>query len=99
VQQKQTSQLLAASVLIFLLSLFLPPFSVHTYCENRSWAGVFGVIAAALFVMFLRNRPRSAGRKVAFAAGLTLCVLAVGIDVAFISYATHLCGHMFDQLH
>ncbi len=98
-KRERTSQLLAGAVLIFLLSLFLPPFSVHTYCENRSWAGIYTIIASVLFVMLLRNRAASAGRKIAFAVGLTLCALAAVIDIAFIAYATHTCRHMFDQLH
>ena len=99
VKSDRTFRLIAASVVIFLLSFFLQLSSVHTYCEDRTWAGVFGVIAAVVFVILLRNRAGSTLRKVMSGIGLTLCLLAVGIDVAFIVYFTHLCRHMFDQLH
>ncbi len=90
--------LLSASLLIFVLSLFLPLVSVHTYCENRTVAAAFGVVSIAVFLFFLRNRAASTARKVASGVGQTLCVLAVAVNVAFILYATHLCRHMFDQL-
>ena len=94
----RTFQLLLAAVLIFLLSLLLPPFSVHTYCENRRVAGVFGISAAIVFFICLRN-PGLKIRKISSGIVLALCLLAIWIDVAFIIYATHLCRHMFDQLH
>src|SRR6266700_428354 len=90
--------LLSASILIFVLSLCLPPVSVHTYCENRSVAAVFGVVSMTMFLFLVRNRAASTGRKVASGVGQTLAVLAVAVNVVFIIYATHLCRHMFDQL-
>lgn len=99
VKRDRTLRFLALSVLIFLFSLLLPPFSVHTYCEHRTWAGIFGIIAVVIFGMHLRNRAASIGRKIMSAVALTLCLLAVAIDVAFIVYATRVCRHMFDQLH
>ena len=83
---------------MFVLSLFLPLVSVHTYCENRRVAAVFGVVSVTVFVLFFRNQAASTPQKVASAVGKTLCVLAVAVNVAFILYATHLCRHMFDQL-
>ena len=89
---------LSASLLMFVLSLFLPLVSVHTYCENRSVAGVFGVVSTTVFAFFFRNQAASTARKIASGVGKALCVLAVAVNVAFILYATHLCRHMFDQL-
>jgi hypothetical protein len=40
VKSDRTLLLLSASLLIFVLSLFLPLVSVHTYCENRRVAAV-----------------------------------------------------------
>jgi len=99
VKSDRTFRLIAASVVIFLLSFFLQLSSVHTYCEDRTWAGVFGVIATVVFVLFLRNHATSMVRKIVSGVGLALCLLAVGIDVAFIVHFTHVCRHMFDQLH
>lgn len=90
--------LVSASLLIFLLSLFLPLASVHTYCENRTIAAIFGFISIAVFLMFLRNRASTLKKTVAIIGG-ALCFFALAVNVAFILYATHLCRHMFDQLH
>ena len=91
--------LVSASLLIFLLSLFLPLVSVHTYCENRTIAVAFGVISIAVFPMFLRNGAASTFKKALSVIAAVVCFLALAINVAFILYATHLCRHMFDQLH
>ena len=90
--------LFSASLLMFVLSLYLPLISVHTYCENRSVAAVFGVSSIALFVFLFRGQAASTARKVASGVGMTLCILALAVNVAFILYATHLCRHMFDKL-
>ena len=95
----RTLLFLAASLLIFVLSLFLPLISVHTYCENRTGAAVFGVIAIMIFLFLLRNRAESTARKIASGVGQALSILATAVNVAFILYATHDCRHMFDQLH
>jgi hypothetical protein len=98
VKSDQTSLLFSASLLMFVLSFFLPLVSVHTYCENRSIAAVFGVLSITVFVLLIRGQAASTARKVASGVGMTLCVLAVAVNVAFIVYATHLCRHMFDKL-
>ena len=90
--------LFSASLLIFVFSLFLPLLSVHTYCENRSVAAVFGFGSIAVLVFLLRGQAASIVRAVASGVGVALCVLAVVLNVAFILYATHLCRHMFDKL-
>ena len=94
----RTFLLFSASLVMFVLSLLLPLVSVHTYCENRSGAAVFGVASITVFLFFFRSQATSTARKVASGVGKTLCVLAVAVNVAFIFYATHLCRHMFDQL-
>jgi len=99
VNKDRTLLFLAASLLIFVLSLFLPLISVHTYCENRTGAAVFGVIAITIFLFLLRNRAESTARKIASGVGQALSILATAVNVAFILYATHDCRHMFDQLH
>jgi hypothetical protein len=99
VKPDRTPLLVSASLVIFLLSFFLPLVSVHTYCENRTIATVFGFISIAVFLMSLRNRAASALKKTLVMIGAALCFLALAVNVAFILYATHLCRHMFDQLH
>ena len=95
----RTLLLVSASFLIFLLSFFLPLASLHTYCENRTIAAVFGLISIAVFLVLLRNRAASTFKKTVTIIGAALCFLALAVNVAFILYATHLCRHMFDQLH
>ncbi|SRR6266481_1665423 len=94
----QTLLLLSASILIFVLSLLLPLVSIHTYCENRSVAAVFGVISATVSMLLFRNRAVSTTRKIMSGLGHTVCIVAFAVNVTFIFYATHLCRHMFDQL-
>jgi len=98
VKPDRTLLLVSASLLIFVLSFFLPLASVHTYCENRTVAAFFGLISITLFLMFLRNRAASTAKKTVAMIGGALCFLALAANVAFILYATHLCRHMFDQL-
>jgi hypothetical protein len=98
VKPDRTLLLASASLLIFVLSFFLSLASVHTYCENRTVAAVFGLISIMLFLMFFRNRATSRAKKTVAMIGGALCFLALAVNVAFILYATHLCRHMFDQL-
>jgi hypothetical protein len=83
---------------MFVLSLFLPLVSVHTYCENRSVAAVFGVVSMTVFVFLFRGQAASTARKITSGVSKALCVLALAVNVAFILHATRLCRHMFDQL-
>jgi hypothetical protein len=91
VKPDRTLLLIPASLLIFVLSFFLPLVSVHTYCENRTLAAVFGVISITVFLMFLRYRAASTAKKTVAIIGGALCFLALAVNVAFILHATHLC--------
>ncbi len=62
-------------------------------------AAVFGAASIAVFLLFLRNRAVWTARKTPAIISGVLCFLALGVNVAFILYATHECRHMFDQLH
>jgi hypothetical protein len=96
VKSDQTFLLLSASLPTSVVSLTLPLVSVHTYCQNRIIAAVFGVVSMTVFAFFFRGQGASTGRKVASVIGKVLCVLALAINVAFILHATRLCRHMFD---
>jgi len=91
VKPDRTVLLVSASLLIFVLSFFLPLVSVHTYCENRTLAAVFGVISITVLLMFLRYRAASTARKTVATIGGALCLLALAVNVAFILHATRLC--------
>jgi nitrate reductase gamma subunit len=99
VKPDRTLLLVTSSILIFVFSFFLPLVSVHSYCENRIIAGVFGVVSIAAFLLLFHNRAVWTAKKTATIIGGVLCFLALAVNVAFILYATHLCRHMFDQLH
>lgn len=92
-------QALLASLAILLISCALVLGSVHSYCENRIYAAVWGVFCVATLVGSFRSRGESMAAKVASDFGKILSVLALAINAAFIAYATHLCRHMFDQLN
>jgi hypothetical protein len=99
VKNDWTFLLLSGSFVIFVLSFFLPVISVHSYCENRTGAAVFGAISIVISLGLFRNRARSTARKIASGVGHALAIIAIVLNVAFILYATHVCRHMFDQLH
>jgi hypothetical protein len=83
---------------VLLLSLLLVPASVHTYCENRPIAGLFGAVSLLVgFVLVLSTADTRTGRVVKI-AGLILSVFAMTISAAFIVWATNTCRHMFDLL-
>jgi hypothetical protein len=98
VKNDHTLLLVSGSVATFVLSIFLLPFSIHTYCENRVIAAIFGVIAVTLFLLLFRGKPETTLQRVMSVVARVMCILAVAVNVAFIIYATHLCRHMFDQL-
>jgi len=56
-------------------------------------------MSITIFLCLLRNRTESKARKIASGVGQALSILAIGVNVSFILYATHVCRHMFDQLH
>ena len=87
------------SVVVFLFSFLLPLVSVHTYCENRTFAALYAFGAGAVSIFLLLARPESRLRRVLRGLGLGFCVLSMAVNVAFIAYATRLCRHMFDHLH
>lgn len=90
--------LLGASLGLLLVSLALPIVSVHTYCENRVGASIFGVLSLTTVLLIVRNHASSRTRKMFAAVGVSTCLFAVAVNVAFIAYATHVCRHMFDQM-
>ena len=90
----------AASLVLFLLAMYLPAVSVHTYCENRALGVVFAIgEVALLFGWFIWNRAPNIGKKVVAGVCEFLCLAGLITNVRFVIFATHLCRHMFDQLH
>ncbi len=97
-RKDRTVLIFTSSITIGVLSILLPLFSVHTYCENRYIAGVYGVVALALFILSLKNAAIAVGKSVLSGTGESACVVAIIVNLTFIIYSTHTCRHMFDQL-
>jgi hypothetical protein len=83
---------------MLVLSLFLVPASVHTYCENRPIAGVFDAVSLLVGVTLGLSTADTRAGRVVKVAGLILSVFAMAINTAFIVWATNTCRHMFDLL-
>jgi hypothetical protein len=92
-------QAILAALGILLISYIFALASVHSYCENRKYVAVLGVLSIAMLVGCFRSRGESMPAKVALNFGKIFCVLALAINAAFIAIATHDCRHMFDQLN
>lgn len=84
--------------LLLILSYLVIAFSVHTYCENRKFVALLGVITAALLGYFVRDLWLQRAHAAVRVLGLLFCTLALFIDVAFIVSATNTCRHMLDNL-
>jgi drug/metabolite transporter superfamily protein YnfA len=97
-QTDRSVLLSVVALLIALLSYGLILTSVHTYCENRWVAALFGVAALLTLVFIIRNRAVTVSKKVLSGLAMSICLLSMAVDIAFIVYATRDCRHMFDQL-
>jgi hypothetical protein len=87
----RTFLLFSASVLIFVLSLFLPGAFTHSYCNDRGVLILFAAVSFVLFIFLVRDRPMSTTRRIASGAGMILCVFAVAVDVSFYLSAADAC--------
>jgi hypothetical protein len=99
-ETKRDLSLLLCSLVVptVLLSWLLPAVSVHTYCENRLIAAVFGVTASVLGYFLLRNKSVGTARKVVRVIGVFFCLVALLINSWFIVYATRLCHRTAESL-
>jgi hypothetical protein len=92
-----TPFLAALALVIFSYLLFVG--SVHTYCENRPFAGVLVVASLADGYFLIRRWPIGVLRRVLSVIGTVLCLLSLAWNIFFIAWATHTCRHMFDLLN
>jgi hypothetical protein len=97
-QNNKSALLLALALPTALLSCFLPLVSVHTYCENRSGAGV--LVAVAIAIAYFRVEISAKGLMPRALSILTYlcCALAVTVNSLFIGFASKLCPDKFDWL-
>jgi hypothetical protein len=95
----RTGALFVTALLIGGFSYFVVVLSVHTYCENRPFAGTFAIAALVNGFFLLRNWPSSSPRRALSVSGMALCVLALAANIWFIIWATYTCRHMFDLLN
>jgi hypothetical protein len=75
------------------------PFSVHNYCENRPFVGIFALAAVILIVLLIRNRAVARWTRILSGFGVAICLLTTVMNTWFIWYATGLCRHMLDLVN
>ncbi len=73
--------------------------SVHTYCENRPYAGALAFVALINGFVLLRSGSSTGLGRALSISGIVICSLAVAANIWFIIWATHDCRHMFDLLN
>jgi len=95
----RTGVFILAALCIVGFSYVVDVLSVHTYCENRPYAGALALAALVNGCFLLRNWLPAGFRRAIVASGLVLSVLAIAADVGFVILATHDCNHMFDLLN
>jgi len=95
----RTGTLFVSALLIAGFSYFVVVLSVHTYCENRPFAGACAIAALVNGFLLLRNWPSSRPRRALSVSGMALCLLALAASIWFIIWATYRCRHMFDLLN
>jgi hypothetical protein len=89
----------ATSLFIAGLSYVIVVLSVHTYCENRPYAGALAFVALVNAFVLLRSWPSTGLGRALSISGIGICSLAVAANVWFIMWATHACRHMFGLLN
>jgi len=84
--------LLCAVMLLLFLTMILIIASVHAYCENRSLAGLFALVATALEIALIRKKAYS--RPINWINLITaICGLfTIGFNVLFIVDASRSCA-------
>ena len=98
-KRDRTGTFFVTALLITGFSYVVVVLSVHTYCENRPFAGALALAALVNVFLLLHNWPSTSLRRAISASGLLLCLLAVAANVWFIIWATNSCKHMFDLLN
>jgi hypothetical protein len=98
-KKDRTGVFFVAALCVVGFSYVVDVLSVHTYCENRPFAGAIALAALVNCYLLLRNRPAAGFRRALSASGVVLCALAIAANVGFVIWATHTCRHMFDLLN
>ena len=98
-KRDRTGTFLVTALLVTGFSYVVVVLSVHTYCENRPFAGTLALAALVNAFLLLRNWPSTSLRRALSISGMLVCLLAVAANVWFIIWATNTCRHMFDLLN
>lgn len=98
-RRDRTGAFFIAALLITGFSYAVVVLSVHTYCENRPFAGTIALAALVNGFLLLRSWPSSVLRRALSASGIVLCLLSAAANVWFVIWATRTCRHMFDLLN
>jgi drug/metabolite transporter superfamily protein YnfA len=98
-RKDRTGVFFVAALCVVGFSYAVDVLSVHTYCENRPFAGALALAAVVNCYLLLRSWPAAGFRRALSASGVVFCVLAIAANVGFVIWATHTCRHMFDLLN
>jgi len=98
-RRDRTGLFFVAATCVVGFSYAVDVLSVHTYCENRPFAGALALAAVVNCYLILRNWPAAGFRRALSLSGMVLCMLAIAANVWFVIWATYTCRHMFDLLN
>jgi hypothetical protein len=98
-KRNRTGTFLVTALLVTGFSYVVIVLSVHTYCENRPFAGALALAALVNGFFLWRNWPSTSVRRALSTSGMLLCLLAVAANIWFIIWATNDCKHMLDLLN
>src|SRR5258708_9113470 len=98
-KRDRTGTFLVTALLVTGFSYVVVVLSVHTYCENRPFAGTLALAALVNAFLLLRNWPSTSLRRALSISGMLLCLLAVASNVCFIIFSTNTLHDLFDLLN
>src|SRR5258708_31037972 len=86
-KRDRTGTFLVTALLVTGFSYVVVVLSVHTYCENRPFAGTLALAALVNAFLLLRNWPSTSLRRALSISGMLLCLLAAAAPFWFIFFA------------
>src|SRR5258708_33648824 len=95
-KRDRTGTFLVTALLVTGFSYVVVVLSVHTYCENRPFAGTLALAALVNAFLLLRNWPSTSLRRALSISGMLLCLLAVAAHVLFFFLASDTTKAKFD---
>lgn len=78
-------------IVLFFFSLALFPVAITTYCSKRHVAAILIGIQTALGIWSFAKKKVSSNERTLSFASTFFALFGIGLNFAFIIYATHLC--------